>query len=400
MCSDEAVPPSRPETDVTASSRRALHRPGPGARTRSVAVATAVALFVVAAGADYVVQRGDTLRKIAAEHGTTVQAIVQANDLANPDLIRIGQRLVIPGQTAQGTGGGGTSYVVQRGDSLARIARAYGTTVAAIAAANGIANVDLLVVGQQLLIPVAGGGGGTAGDPVVLTYTVQRGDSLTAIAARFGTTPEAIREANGLLPGGTLYAGATLRLSGTTPVLTGGTGSGTHTVERGESLATIARRYGTTVSALVDANGIANPNLVRIGQVLTVPGGSAWVCPVQGARYINDWGFPRSGGRAHIGNDLFAPRGTPVRAPVAGVVEPVTGTIGGYQFRLRGDDGYVYIGTHMDAFGATGRVQAGEVIGTVGTTGNAAGTAPHLHFEIHDRDGAFNPFPTLRANGC
>jgi LysM repeat protein len=386
-----------PAPEQEAGSRRRLHRPRPGAGVRSVGVAMAVALFVVAAGADYVVERGDTLKKIAAEHGTTVRAIAEANDLANPDLIRIGQHLVIPGQTAEGSSGGGTSYVVQRGDNLARIARAHGTTVSAIAAANNLTNVDLLVIGQQLLIPVAGAGGG---DTSVQTYTVRRGDSLSAIAARFATTPEAIRQANGLLPGGTLYAGATLRLSGTTPVLTGGGGPASHTVQRGESLATIARRYGTSVSALVDANAIANPNLVRIGQVLTVPGGSAWVCPVQGARYINDWGFPRSGGRAHTGNDLFAPRGTPIRAPVAGVVEPVTGTIGGYQFRLRGDDGYVYIGTHMDAFGATGRVRAGDVIGTVGSTGNATGTAPHLHFEIHDRNGVFNPFPTLRSNGC
>ena len=122
------------------------------------------------------------------------------------------------------------------------------------------------------------------------------------------------------------------------------------------------------------------------------------MCPVPGTTFANDWGLPRSGGRAHTGTDIFAPRGTPVVAPVAGTVSYATGTIGGHQFRLFGDDGMVYLGSHMDGFGAAGRVAAGTAIGYVGNTGNAAGGRPHLHFEVHpDNGAAMNPFPVLRA---
>ena len=91
---------------------------------------------------------------------------------------------------------------------------------------------------------------------------------------------------------------------------------------------------------------------------------------------MNDWGFPRSGGRFHEGNDLFAPRGTPGRghrrrAPWS----QTTGRIGGNQVKLSGDDGVSYYYTHLDRFGASGRVDAGTVIGYVGSTGNAAGGA-------------------------
>ncbi len=111
---------------------------------------------------------------------------------------------------------------------------------------------------------------------------------------------------------------------------------------------------------------------------------------------MNDWGFPRTGGRFHEGNDLFAPRGTPFIAPVSGTVVRKVGKIGGNQVKLMGDNGVGYYGTHLDRFGKSGRVAAGEAIGYVGNTGNARGTATHLHFEIHPGGGAaVNPYPTI-----
>ncbi len=111
---------------------------------------------------------------------------------------------------------------------------------------------------------------------------------------------------------------------------------------------------------------------------------------------MNDWGFPRTGGRFHEGNDMFAPRGTPFIAPVSGTVERKVGKIGGNQVKLMGDNGIGYYGTHLGRFGKGGRVAAGDVIGYVGDSGNARGTATHLHFEIHPGGGAaVNPYPTL-----
>lgn len=116
---------------------------------------------------------------------------------------------------------------------------------------------------------------------------------------------------------------------------------------------------------------------------------------------MNDWGFPRGGGtRYHEGNDLFVSKGAPVLAPVGGTVEFKTGAIGGLQFRLMGEDGVVYIGTHMDKFGKDGNVKAGDTIGYVGNTGNAVGTRPHLHFGMYYKGTPVNPYPTLVRHGC
>ena len=136
-----------------------------------------------------------------------------------------------------------------------------------------------------------------------------------------------------------------------------------------------------------------------VGRVVGVIASGNWVCPVQGPRaFSNDWGQPRSGGRRHQGNDILAPRGTPVVANVGGSVQQHRSSLGGLSYYLHGDDGNTYYGAHLSGYATSGRVSAGTVIGYVGDTGNARGT-PHLHFEIHIGGGAaVNPYATLRAN--
>ena len=131
------------------------------------------------------------------------------------------------------------------------------------------------------------------------------------------------------------------------------------------------------------------------------------VCPVAGATSFTDtWLAPRPGGRRHLGVDMFARAGTPVVTPVPGVIERADGGVGGLAFRLWGDDGTYYYGAHLSRHGAiSGQVAAGTVLGYVGTSGNAAGTPPHLHFEVHpgrtrsEPPGATNPTP-LVAEAC
>lgn len=122
-----------------------------------------------------------------------------------------------------------------------------------------------------------------------------------------------------------------------------------------------------------------------------------WICPVQGPHaFSNDYGAPRGGGSSHMGNDILAPRGTPVVANVGGVVTQRNGAVSGLAYFLAGDDGNRYFGAHLDSFGASGQVSAGTVIGRVGNTGDAAGGPTHLHFEIHPGGSGYtNPYPTL-----
>jgi murein DD-endopeptidase MepM/ murein hydrolase activator NlpD len=104
-------------------------------------------------------------------------------------------------------------------------------------------------------------------------------------------------------------------------------------------------------------------------------------------------------GAKHLGADIFAPKGTAVRAVDAGAVRFGTDPLGGNVANLTAADGTRYYYAHLSTWeGASRSVNAGDVIGYVGNTGNAASTSPHLHFEIHPGGGAaVDPFPILAS---
>ena len=162
-------------------------------------------------------------------------------------------------------------YVVQRGDTLASIAQRFGTTVQAIAQANGITNPNLIFAGQQLIIP----SGSTPPPPppptVPIYYMVRPGDTLSSIARQFGTTWQAIAQANNISNPNRIYAGMYLLIpTGTPPPPTNPTFI-QYTVQPGDTLSSIARQFGTTVSAILQYNNIPNPNRIYWGTVLNIP---------------------------------------------------------------------------------------------------------------------------------
>jgi LysM repeat protein len=156
-----------------------------------------------AEGVQHVVALGETVETIASLYGVTAAEIIAANNLTNPNLIRVGDVLIIPGVTTPASRQG--VHVVSEGETLGYIASLYGVTAEAIAAANGIVNENLISVGQTLIIP-----GGSTSQSGGQTYVVQEGDTLSTIAAALGTTEQAIINANNLANANMIYVGQTL----------------------------------------------------------------------------------------------------------------------------------------------------------------------------------------------
>ncbi|WP_257447924.1 LysM peptidoglycan-binding domain-containing protein [Archangium lipolyticum] len=175
-------------------------------------------------------------------------------------------------------------HTIRQGDTLSALARKYNTSVDALAKANNIRDPNRIMAGQRLVIPDgfdapnrpgAAGPAGSSDRFETRAYTVRAGDTLSGIAGRYGTSVSAIAQANGISNPNLIYAGQRLNIPGASAPSAPAPTSRSYTVQPGDTLSGIAGRYGTSVSAIAQANGISNPNLIYAGQRLNIPGGSA-----------------------------------------------------------------------------------------------------------------------------
>lgn len=148
----------------------------------------------------YTVQPGDTLSGIAAKFGTTYQNLAAINGIGDPNQIFPGQVLKVTGTASQES-----TYYVQDGDTLSAIATKFGTTISNLASINHISNPNVIYVGQKIYVGEATQGQSNA-------YTVQSGDTLSAIASKFGTTWQDLAQKNGLANPNVIYVGQTLTI--------------------------------------------------------------------------------------------------------------------------------------------------------------------------------------------
>ncbi len=174
-------------------------------------------------------------------------------------------------QKSQGTGS--TIHIVQWGESVALIARRYGVSTWAIVQANGLRNPNFIYAGQRLVIPTGAAPSPPPGQ--TSTYVVQRGDTLATVAARFGTTVTQLVYLNGLWNPNFIYVGQVLKVPGAAspaqPPLAPPSDC-TYVVKPGDTLTRIALQYHTTMWAMAIANNLANPSFIWVGQRLVIPG--------------------------------------------------------------------------------------------------------------------------------
>jgi peptidoglycan endopeptidase LytF len=228
--------------------------------------ATTSSAFAASCGTSVTVVSGDTLRKIADRCDTTVSAIRRANpEIGLGNLIYPGQVLLLPG-TILGSDGGYLIYIVARGDTLRSLATRFGSTVDSIVASNpSITNPNVIYEGQRLTIYSGPATPPPATPPPASgqTYYAVKGDTLRKIAAKFNTTVDAILRANPQITNpNVIYVGQAITIPAAPT---------THVVQRGDTLRIIANKYGTTVDAILALNPkIKNPNLIYVGQVIVV----------------------------------------------------------------------------------------------------------------------------------
>jgi cell wall-associated NlpC family hydrolase len=236
----------------------------------------------------HTVEEGESLRMLAARFGISPETIVAANNLRNPDLLKVGQELVILPTD-------GVLYTLKSGETIGKVAEHFGVETMDIVNANELgSDPDVVQPGTLLMVPgatpvitgkfarvvhnsdddqqaAAIGGGGLpielvdAPAPSTRTYEVQPGDTLGGIATTFGVDVDTILSNNGISDPDTIKPGTELRIL---PVK-----GMEYAVEPNETLADIAWRYQVDLGLLLDYNDLNDPDVIRVGARLVLPGG-------------------------------------------------------------------------------------------------------------------------------
>ena len=202
----------------------------------------------------YIVQKGDTLYSVAMANNTTVDELKKANNLTS-NILSTGQLLKIPSALLPES-----TYIVKKGDSLYSIANKYNTTVDELKRINNLTS-NILSIGQVLKLP-SDKVSNVEKEENTISYTVQKGDSLYSIARKYSTTIDKIKDLNNLTTN-LLSIGQVLLIPTDTNLET------TYTVQKGDSLYSIAKKYDTTIDRLKQLNNLSS-NLLSIGQILIV----------------------------------------------------------------------------------------------------------------------------------
>ncbi len=243
----------------------------------------------------YTVQSGDTLSGIANRFSTTVNHLASLNDISNPNRIYVGQRLLVRQQTSSQTNTNNTNtssnttntsssatgtYTVQSGDTLSGIANKFGTNYESLANLNNISNPNRIYVGQVLKLSANSNTASSAHQATTNatpagSYSVKDGDSLSAIAARYGMSYETLARLNNISNPNRIYVGQVLKLSSGSTVSnvvnhSTASAAGSYTVKSGDSLSAIAARYGMSYETLARLNNISDPNRIYVGQTLNL----------------------------------------------------------------------------------------------------------------------------------
>lgn len=252
------------------------------------------------------VQPGETLRWIAERYNVSEQELIEANEITNISRLTVGQVLNIPASSAPSVFT--QEHVVQPGQTLREIAESYSTTWEELAAANNLPNPNLLQVGQTLIVPAFGSAPVATPEPqpvvtqapvVVVTpapqqqapqqtqlqtYVVQVGDNPALIADRFGVTLQSVIDLNNLRGNLPIFAGDILLIpptGGVTTTVTTTTATNTNTqtfttppgqyiVQPEDTLFEIAVRYNRNIYDIAAANSLLNLNSIYVGQVLVI----------------------------------------------------------------------------------------------------------------------------------
>ena len=218
----------------------------------------------------YTIQRGDTLSEIAQRYNTTVNELVRLNNIQNPNMIYANETLLIPTKNNSISTGSddknNTIYIVQRGDTLYSIAKRFNTTVQNIVNNNGISNPNLIYPGQRLIIAKS-----TANiQTKYMSYRIKRGDTLWGIANKYNTTVKEIAYINGIRNVNRIYINQVIRIPVNITIGEYDCGHSIYTVRRGDTLSTIAKRFGKTINEIAELNGIKNVNYIYVGQKLRI----------------------------------------------------------------------------------------------------------------------------------